>query len=351
MRAALVWTGRWNVAALVTLGALVVPGACKSPTAPGRNDVDGLVGPLDATFALPGHPGRDWLLHLPPGYDGRDAIPLVVGFHGGGGKKEGLNRTTCADGDESADNCLFAVADREGFATVFPDGVDRPGPGGRSFHAGGGEDGFRCVGGQACADDVDDVAFVDDLLAEVARVVEVDATRVFATGISNGGAMSHRLACDRADVFAAIAAVGGANQAQTSPGCTPSRPIPVLQIHGTGDPCWGFDGSTVEPLCADPDGDGAFVDVPSSMQGWRARNGCDGTTDTALPDVVDDGTASTRIDGTGCDADTTLIRIDNGGHTWPGGWQYLGVDRIGPVSRDLHGSDVVWQFFAAHPRR
>jgi polyhydroxybutyrate depolymerase len=322
-----------------------ISAACAAPRAPDKDGADALVGPVDAAFSLPGFAGRDWLLHL-PARDDDAALPLVVALHGGGGNKESVERTACPDGDRSSDGCLSAVADREGFAVVAPDGTDGQLVG-RSWHAGGGADGFRCVGGQACKDDIDDVAYVDALLAEVRRAVHVDDARIYATGISNGGAMSHRLACDRADVFAAIAAVAGANQADASPGCAPVRPIPVLQVHGTEDPCWGLDGTTTADLCKN---DGAFVAVPATMDGWRVRNGCTGTVERALPDDVDDGTSSVRIDGTGCAAATSLIRIDGGGHTWPGGHQYLGVDAIGRVARDFSGNEVVWEFFAAHPR-
>lgn len=334
---------------IVTLVAGLVAAGCAAPRAPDKDATDALRGPLAATFSLPDHPGRDWLVHLPPAADGR-AVPVVFAFHGGGGKKEGLNRTTCRDGDEGADNCLFAVADREGFVVVAADGTDKPGLGGRSWHSGGGQDGFRCVGGQACVDAVDDVAFFDDLLAEVRRAIAVDDARLYATGISNGGSMSHRLACDRADVLAAIAAVGGANQAETSPGCTPTQPIPVLQIHGTADPCWGFDGTITTDLCDDPAAEGVFFGVEPTMAAWRTRNGCEGTTSELLPDTVDDGTTTVREPGVACEADTVLMRVEGGGHTWPGGWQYLAERVIGKTARDWNGNDEIWAFFASHPR-
>jgi len=341
---------RGVVRALVLVGTMLA--GCGPARAPAKDDAGALTGPLTSTFALPDHPGRDWILHLPPSYEpgGDVVVPVVFGFHGGGGKKEGLNRTTCRDGDEDADNCLFAVADREGFAVVVPDGTDKPGFGGRSWHSGGGENGFRCVGGQGCVDDVDDVAYVDDLLAEVRRVIGVDDDRLYATGISNGGSMSHRLACDRADVFAAIAGVAGANQAETSPGCTPSRPIPVLQLHGTSDPCWGFDGTIDNDLCDDPVNEGLFIGVEQTMTSWRQRNGCTDSVQDLMPDPVADGTTTTRITGVGCVADTVLLKVEGGGHTWPGGWQYLPESVIGRVGRDFDGNDAIWDFFEAHPR-
>ena len=327
------------------MGALMC--ACQASRAPALGGGDALTGPLDETYAVPDWDDRDYLLHLPPGYDGSAATPVVVAFHGGGGKKEGVNRSTCRDGDEGADNCLFAVADREGFIVVAPDGVDARGLKGRSWNAGGGEDGWRCVGGVACESGSDDVAYTDDLLAELARALRVDADRVYATGISNGAAMSHRLACERSEVFAAIAPVAGANQALGWPGCAPSRPVPVLHLHGTEDPCWGYDGAIEEDLCADA-GDGPFMDVETSMDFWREQNGCAEAVETARADQADDGTEVVDVVGQGCAADTTLVRIEGGGHTWPDGWQYLREKRIGRVSAEVSGSDEIWAFFQAH---
>lgn len=336
-----------NLTSHALIFALVL--GCQPDRAPDREGAHALVGPLDETFQVPGWRDRDYLLHLPPGYDGSAETPVVLAFHGGGGKKEGLNPTSCRGGEEGAETCLLSVADAHGFIVVAPDGVDARGVRGRSWNAGGGEDGYRCVGGRACEDQSDDVAYVDALLDELDRALLVDADRIYATGISNGAAMSHRLACERAEVFAAIAPVAGANQAQAWPGCAPTRPVPVLHVHGTEDPCWGYDGTISESLCETDDGR-RFMDVETSMAGWRERNGCVGTTEEALPDVASDGTSVTRVSGEGCQADTVLLRVDGGGHTWPDGWQYLSEERIGRVSQDIEGSQEIWAFFEAHPR-
>jgi polyhydroxybutyrate depolymerase len=332
------------VFALVLAACSPASGREGTPRAP---DAGHLTGGSDTVWSVPGWPDRDYLLHLPKGYAPGTPIPVVLGFHGGGGSKEGFVRTGCPDGDVASPGCLTAIADREGFAIVAPDGVDRPGIGKRSWNAGGGADGWRCVGGEACATKSDDVAYVDALLAEVERAISVDRDRIYATGISNGGAMSHRLACERADVFAAIAAVAGENQASAAPGCHPSRPVPVLQIHGTDDPCWGWDGEIRLGLCrlGSP---GRFVGVDASMAAWRTIDACRGTTEEALPDVADDGTRTTRIRGTGCAADVELLKIEGGGHTWPGGWPYLRA--VGRVARDFTGNEEIWDFFRTHPR-
>jgi predicted esterase len=127
---------------------------------------------------------------------------------------------------------------------VLPDGTGlRPLRNVRSWNAGGGTDGWQCVSRGACQQGVDDGAFFDQLLVELARVVPVDARRVFLTGLSNGGAISHRLACERPSVVAAIATVGGTNQYTAAGGRCAAR-VPVLAIHGSDDPCWGYETGT-----------------------------------------------------------------------------------------------------------
>jgi polyhydroxybutyrate depolymerase len=327
---------------------------CGQPAAP-IPDLGAAGGPAPgeaATHAVPGYPDRDYLVRLPRA--GAGPWPVVFAFHGGGGDKDGLLRTTCPGGDEDAHGCLASLADREGFALVVPDGVDGPGLERRSWNAGGGDGGFRCVGGEACRAASDDVAYFDALLAEVARGVDLDRARLHAVGLSNGGAMSHRLACERADVLAAIASIAGGNQAAVAPGCAPSRPVPVLHVHGTADPCWGFDGAVREPVCEDARG-GRFVSVRESVEGWLARNGCESRTLEAMaaepqPDREADGTASALLSGVGCVASTALLRIEGGGHTWPGGWTFAPEARVGRVARDLDASALLWSFLSRHAR-
>lgn len=252
---------------------------------------------------------------------------------------------TCHDGAETSEACLDRVADAEGFATVYPDGTAAFLGLARTWNAGGGEEGWRCVSGDACRDGVDDLAYFDDLFDDLARAVPLGP--VFATGLSNGAAMSHRLACARADRIAAIAPVAGANQVAAVQGCEPSRAVPVLQIHGTDDPCWGYEGGS--GACLQDDGD-AYVSVADTVSGWAERNGCDdGAVEEAMPDAADDGMTSTRTTWQGCEAAVEHIAIENGGHTWPGGQQYSDEEKIGPVTTDWSASQVMWDFFARVP--
>lgn len=301
-----------------------------------------LRGSGEQTCRVDGWDDRDAIVHLPASWDGESTLPLVLAFHGGGGKASGFNTSTCLDGDDGSPTCLSAVADREGFAVVYPNGTSKLLGSLRSWNAGGGADGWRCVGGKACDDGVDDVQYTRDLLDQLGESIPVGP--VFATGISNGGAMSHRLACDLPDRISAIVSVAGGAQVQEVPGCDPAAAVPVMEIHGTNDLCWGYDGTVGTCLADEPEP--GFVSVPATMAGWADRFACDGTLAMeAVPDITDDGVTGTWMRWNGCAAPLELVRLDGGGHTWPSGWQYLDVDTIGPVATDVVGSDVVWGFF------
>lgn len=300
------------------------------------------------TCPVPGWTDRAFDLYVPPGWDGVTPLPVVVDFHGGGGDRQGARKGTCPDGDEASVDCLDAVAGRLGVAVVYPDGTSTPVfKGTRTWNAGGGQGGYQCVSGVACKGDVDDLAYVDDLLDELAATIPVDASRVYATGLSNGGAMSHRLACQRSARFAAIAPVGGGNQwAETGGAC--EAQVPVLHIHGAADQCWRYETSAQK--CGPLDDDGVHVGIAETMEGWRVRNGCGAVpAEEALPDVdPGDFTTSVRLRWPGCAAATEHIRVDGGGHTWPGGDGLLGREVVGTTARDFHANAVILEFFLAH---
>jgi polyhydroxybutyrate depolymerase len=242
---------------------------------------------------------------------------------------------------------MRAVADARGWIVLYPDGTPSILRRIRTWNAGGGEDGWQCVSGRGCRRDVDDAAYVDAVLATIGAAVPIDTSRIYATGLSNGGAMAHRMACERADTFAGIAAVGAGNQWAAWPGCVPSRPVAVLSIHGTEDTCWSYDGGAA--ACAQDDG-GAKVSVEQTMvgddrvEGWAERLGCSGvSTDMDLPDTADDGMTTVQRDWTECAAPLRLLSVQGGGHTWPGGDPYLAV--AGAATRDFVATEAILDFF------
>ena len=275
-------------------------------------------------------------------------LPVLLYLHGGGGSAEGAPGTTAEDDDAESPDGLNALAEREGFIVVYAEGVHTPLA--RKLHtwnAGGGVGDWQCVSGHACSEGVDDVAYFGELLDDLESWAEVDTTRIYATGISNGGAMSYRLASAMPDRIAAIAPVASADQYDIALGQAPSRPVPILHVHGTEDPCWPWEGG--KAACLQDDGkDKASVDATMAL--WASANGCEDASPvvTPLQDGADDGTTSTLEAWQGCEAELVLWRVEGGGHTWPDGYLYLKEQRIGRVERDVPGNEQIWAFLKTH---
>jgi len=290
------------------------------------------------TCAVDGYPDRPYLAFVPTGYDG-GPVPVVVELHGGGGKADPTS--TCPRGDVDDPLCLHGVGEAEGFVTVYPNGYSpRSLLALRTWNAGGGVGGWNCSSGKSCENGIDDVAYLDAVLGDLSRRLNVDSSRVYVTGLSNGAAMSHRLACERSDVFAAIVAVAGSNQYSTGADCSPSRPVPVMQIHGTDDPCWTFDTSGRACLTSQDLKLGAV----ESAEVWARTNGCGSGTDGPIVDDQPDRTAVQRRTWSRCDGgvEVVVLSVIGGGHTWPNGDPGLG--RIaGEISTEIDSS-TVWRF-------
>jgi polyhydroxybutyrate depolymerase len=313
-------------------------------------------GRSDTTFAVAGWPDRDYDLELPDSYRCGEPIGLVVVYHGGGGNKENMRRIACPGGDLASPHCLDRAALAAGMAVVFPNGTNARGGkpinrgGLRTWNSGGGRHGYICVSGSACNGGVDDIAYTRALLAQLGRRIDIDARRVFATGFSDGAAFSQRLACEASETFAAIAPVAGENQFAIN-GCTPVARVAVLDIHGTLDKCWPYDGG--------PGGcieSGLYVSVADTLAGWAARNGCDAApTSTPLPPRpgVNDGTSVVRLDYAHCGAGGALqhLEVIGNGHYWPDGERYANPRLLGgTMSRQLDTGAAIVAFFAAHGR-
>ena len=252
-----------------------------------RDGTDAATAPCPTEVLAPGdheltltHDGvaYDYIVHVPPGHDPTVRSPLVVSFHG-------LTSSAQRQRDFSA---MDRVADAHGLVVVYPDSPDT------SWNA-----------GSCCAffaRDRDDVGFAVALVDEMKRIACIDERRVYSTGFSNGGYMSHRLACERADVFAAIAPVAGTLSVDT---CEPSRPISVIHFHGTEDRNVPYDG--IESAGIDS--------VRETLEAWAERNGC--TTGPLVTFEEDDVTCE---GWTGCDdgVEVKLCSFEGMGHCWPG---------------------------------
>jgi polyhydroxybutyrate depolymerase len=241
-------------------------------------------------------------------------LALVVVLHGGFGTGEGAINQGNWD----------AAALRSRFMVVAPDGL------GRAWNAG------ECCGTPA-ATDIDDVGFIRALVADLARRHPIDRERVYATGISNGGMMAYRLACDAGDVFAAVAPVA----ATLFTSCAPTRPVSLLHIHGLDDQNVPIDGG-VGPRSVQRDPP-SYPPVRQGVLAWAATDGCRASA-TSIAGPI----ATERW--TGCTSPTAveLITIADAGHSWPGGERMSIV--LDPPSQALDATAGIWRFFAAHPR-
>jgi polyhydroxybutyrate depolymerase len=283
----------------------------------------GAPGDFDKTITV-GTASRRYLLHVPASYRSGTAMPAVVLFHGGQGSATTIANITGKD--------TFSIfADRAGFIAIYPNSVN-----------GTWDDGRDTV--QVATNDV---AFVDTLLDEVAKDYNVDTRRVYATGISNGGMMTHRLACDLTKRFAAVATVAANMPVSLSTKCSPSRAMPIAILSGDSDPLMPYAGGSI------PSGiSGNVLSVTDTVKFWLNKNALVTTAKTtSLTDAdTTDGTTTTLLEygAAGSSNDIALYSIKGGGHTWPGGTQYLTESIIGKVTRDFSGNDAIWNFFVKH---
>jgi len=298
---------------------------------------------------IAGFRSRPYDVFVPTSYGPDSAVPVVIALHGGGGKAENAITTTCPNGDRTSPSCLHNIAEGERFVVLFPNGSGfLPLVNLKTWNAGGGGE-YNCASGRACQEDVDDIAYFNSLLDDLATWLNVDTGRVYFTGLSNGAAMSHRVACEMSARVTAIAAIAGTNQFSATAPCEPQAPVAVLQIHGTADPCWTYEAST--DACLDDSG-GIKIGVDESTLGWVDRLQCAAEPATdALPDVIADGTSTTRTTWSGCggDVEVQLLRVEGGGHTWPAGEPGLPVRIVGPVNEDWD-SALIWDFLSRFDR-
>jgi polyhydroxybutyrate depolymerase len=259
---------------------------------------------------------REYRVYVPRSLgDGPSA--LVVMMHGGFGSAEQAELSYGWDGQ----------AEHDGFVVAYPEGI------GRSWNAGG------CCG-PAMKRSVDDVGFIEAMVAEIGTGLDLDAQRIYATGMSNGGIMSYRLACE-SELFAAIAPVAGTMLVD----CDPPHPVSVLHIHG------GVDGSV--PPDGSVGGGTQNIDGPplaDVISFWMGADGCgDPTVSTFGEDPRVQLTAALEC------SDATAVEyivISDAGHQWPGSSTPDLQDDLGadPPSQLLDATFEIAGFFAAHPR-
>jgi polyhydroxybutyrate depolymerase len=260
---------------------------------------------------------RRYVLHVPETYDPSVPAPLIVSLHG-------FAEWPAHQMEISRWNDL---ADRNGFLVVYPAGTGFP----LRWNAGNGANVSPLTN--------QDVAFINDLIDTIETRYNVDPSRIFANGLSNGGGMAYALACV---LSGRVAAVGGVSGAYLYPPeeCKPSRPVPFIAFHGTADP--------IVPYGGGPSGfDYPFPAITDFIAGWAARNSC-----TPSPEALPASGDVTGVHYGQCDqnADVVFYTIRGGGHAWPGGGALPEII-VGRTTQDIDATLVMWNFFMDHPLR
>lgn len=257
------------------------------------------------------------LLHVPRGYDPHHGTMLVLNFHG----------FLSDPWQERILTGMDAASEARGFIVAYPEGI---GPFiARSWN-----------GGDCCAfakeKHVDDVGFVRDVIAEIENEYCIDPRRIYATGFSNGAFLTHRLACDMADTFAAVAPVSGF-LARTAEQCQPSRPIPVLDFHGSSDGVVPMNGG-IGLFGGDP-----FEPLSTTLATWRRSNGCSEASQTTF---ARGDTQCRAWSDCAPGGEVVSCVVDKGGHTWPGGFPF---PIVGKTTFAIAATETMIRFFEDHP--
>ncbi len=257
---------------------------------------------------------REYLLYVPRTYDRRRPTPLVISMHGAG-------LWGAAQKETSQWN---ALADSERFIVVYPSGV--------------GGNGVRVWRAEPGPGLVKDVSFISELIDTLKASYNIDSTRIYANGLSNGGGMSFVLSCTLSD---RIAAVGMVAAAQTLPWswCTDHRAVPMIAFHGTADTAIPYNGG-VSWISTRP-----FPSTPKWAANWARRNRCGANAvDSAVAADVTRRTYMNCADN----AAVVLYTVRAGGHTWPGGGP-LPEWFVGRTTRSIDATRLMWSFFIEHP--
>ena len=309
------WLNRWFVCGIVVVGGALAFGCSDSGSA-GWTPEELCVsvgGSTNATIEVDGVI-RAYIVEAPAIAEGESA-PLVVNMHGFG---SGNNEQQAYMGLE-APSSPWATS---GFVRVYPNGLDASWNGG------------TCCGDSAL-DGVDDVAVIRAIVTELSAQPCVDEKRVYATGFSNGGFMSYRLACEASDLFAAVAPVAGVLGVDPAD-CNPGRPVPAMVFNSLEDTTVPYDGGETVGIAP-------FASVDDSVAHFRTINGC-----TGEPVATAMGDMTTCYANTDCqdNADVVLCASEDSGHCWPG--IECPFEPVPGPAMDISASAMMIEFFNSH---
>lgn len=256
---------------------------------------------------------RSYQLYVPASYDGNTSVPLVFNLHG-----YGSNNT-----QQMAYGNFKPIADTANFLIVAPQGLN-DGTGTSHWNAQWGTG-------------VNDVSFISDLIDSISLDYNINPDRVYSTGMSNGGFMSFTLAGELSNKIAAVASVTGTMSVIQVPANTVTRPVPVMQIHGTADPTVAYNG------------DQYFLSVDSVINYWVDHNNCSSTpVITAIANTsISDGCTAEKYEFLNGDNGSEVVhyKITDGAHTWPGAAFTIAV-----TNQDFDASIEIWKFFSRYEK-
>lgn len=277
------------------------PGATAAPTLQ--------AGDSEHTLTVDGF-ARTYLLHVPPSLDGHRPVPVVVVFHAFAENARDARTYTGFDD----------IADANGFIVIYPNGTGYD-SGDLSWNAG------ACCG-YAVINNVDETAFVRQILSDLRTIASIDAKRIYAAGFANGAMLSYRLACEMSDTFAAVAPVAGA-LLYYGP-CRPQQPVSVIHVHGLSDSSIPYGGGGLAGFGQQ------YPPAQYSITTWAQLDGCVGS-----PRVETEGVLKHTV-YTPCRAGAAveLYAIEDLGHAWP---------RSSEVPT-FSATETIWDFFAVHPK-
>jgi polyhydroxybutyrate depolymerase len=249
---------------------------------------------------------RNYRIYIPSAYTGATAWPLIYNIHG----------YTSNASSEQLYTSFGPIADTAHFLMVYPNATVYMGQ--PTWNSGFGMP-------------VDDIGFLSVLIDSLDLIYNIDLDRVYSCGMSNGGFMSHTLACALSSRIAAIASVTGSMTTFQQSTCSPGHPMPVMQIHGTADGTVPYNGSS------------SVLNIDTLVNYWHSFDNCNpAPAYNAVPDInTSDGATADHYVWSGGDNGSTveLYKINGGGHTWPGMYP------IGVTCEDFNASEKIWLFF------
>jgi len=256
---------------------------------------------------------RDIIVYTPKNYtNSNKKFPIVFNFHGGG--MSHLEQMFYTKMNKSADKNQFIV--------IYPLGINK------DWNVG-----FE----MSYQNGSNDIGFIKEILTFIKGKYKIDEKAVYATGLSRGGFLCHRIAAEMPDVFAAVASVGAPVPDSVKFYNQSIHKISVLQVHGTADEVVKYEGKK-----------DAYASALNTFEYWKAQNGITANTKTEVIKYGPNDSDVTFTEVKNNEAVVKLITIKNGGHTWPGTDPFNIGYPLGYTHQKLDINETIWRFFKEH---